>query len=218
MRVTVVARDRRVVIPAVSLFAVLAGLALVLLAFDVARTTSAIGRGDVSFRANAAPADPWTPSTILPSGLSRSLLGVGDDLEFRDALRSFRLSEPRRAVTLSSTSFQTRGDAELELAERVAHDPVASRRSSAENLLGVLVYLGAADLSASDRGGVLTRAAADFREAIELDPTNHDAAYNLELTLRLLRDVRQSQQNNDRSSRVNRRSRAAGAGVVGSGY
>jgi len=218
MRVPVLARDRRVVIPALSLLVTLAGLALVLLAFDVARTASAIGRGDVRFRTNAAPADLWTPSTVLPSGVSRSLLGVGDDLEFRHAFRSFRLSEPRRAVTLSSTSFQTRGDAELELAERVTHDPVSSRRSLAENLLGVLVYLGAADVSASDRGGVLTRAAADFRKALEIDATNHDAAYNLELTLRLLRDVRESQQTNDRSSRVNRSSRAAGAGAVGSGY
>lgn len=219
MRARLLAKARSVAVPTLSILAVLVGLVLVLLALDVGRTAGRIERDDLRFQSTPEPAGLWKASTMLPAEASRWALGVGDDIAFREALRTFRLSGPRTPSTLSSASFEVRGDAELQLRERVDHDSEPSRRSSAANLVGVLTLLGAADVAVADRETFVTRAIEDFRRAVELDPANDDAAYNVELALRLLREVRRSGEGNQPpQSGVNRNARAAGAGGFGSGY
>lgn len=219
MRARLLAEARSAAVPTMSILAVLVGLVLVLLALDVARTAGRIERDDLRFRSTPEPAGLWKASTMLPAAASRWALGVGDDIAFREALRTFRLSGPRTPVTFSSASFEVRGDAEFRLSERLDHDSEPSRRSAAANLVGVLALLGAADVAVADRETFVARAVEDFRRAVELDPANEDAAYNLELALRLLREVRRSGEGNQQpQSRANPNSRAAGAGAVGSGY
>jgi hypothetical protein len=88
----------------------------------------------------------------------------------------------------------------------------------AANLVGVLSLLGAADVSVADRSTFVARAVEDFRRAVELDPANDDAAYNLELALRLLHEVQRQGNANQPQPRGNPGGGAAGAGTVGSGY
>ena len=217
MRARVLAEARRATVPLLSILAVLVGLVLVLLALDVGRTAGRIGRDDLRFR-SAPAADLWKTSTMLPAEVSRWALGVEDDIAFRQALRTFRLSEPGTGSTLSSASFEVRGDAQLQLGEREVHDAAPSRRSLAANLVGVLSLLGAADVSVADRSTFVARAVEDFRRAVELDPANDDAAFNLELALRLLREVQRQGSANRPQPRGSPGGRAAGAGTVGSGY
>jgi len=219
MRARLLADARRAAVPTFSILAVLIGLVLVTSALDIARTAGRIERDDLRYQSTPASSDLWKASTMLPAGASRWALGVGDDIAFREALRTFQLSGPRTAATLSSESFEARGNAELRLGERVDHDSAPSRRSSAANLLGVLALLGAGDVAVADRETFLTRAAEEFRRAVELDQANDDAAYNLELALRLQRELQQSGEGNrPPQSRANPNGRAAGAGGVGSGY
>ena len=219
MKTRLLAEGRRLAVPALSILAVLVGLVLVIFALDVARTAGRIERDDLRFQSTPEPTGLWKTSTMLPTVAARWALGVGDDIAYREALRTFQLSGPRTPATLSSASFEARGHAELQLGQRVDHDSVPSRRSSASNLLGVLALLGAGDVAVTDRETFLTRAVEDFRRAVELDGANDDAAYNLELAHRLLRDVRRSGEGNQSpQSQANRNPRAAGAGAVGSGY
>jgi hypothetical protein len=219
MKVRLLAKARSAAVPTVSILTVLVGLVLVLLAVDVSRTAGRIERDDLRFQSTPEPSDLWEASTMLPAEASRRALGVGDDIAFREALRTFRLSGPRTPGTLSSASFEVRGDAQLRLSERVDDDSDPSRRSTAANLVGVLSLLGAADVAVADRETFVTRAIQDFQRAVELNPENDDAAYNVELALRLQRAVRRSGQGNQPpESRANPTSRAAGAGGFGSGY
>ena len=71
---------------------VLAAL-LGLLALDVLRWGTHMSEHDVALAA-APTVQGLEPETRLPAGISRRLLGVGDDLEFRQALQLFRLSRP----------------------------------------------------------------------------------------------------------------------------
>jgi hypothetical protein len=221
MKARVLAHARRLALPVLAMVAVLVGLVLVVLTFDVHRTAARIEKDDARYRLTPSLAGLWHSSTLLPAQASRWALGVGDDVAFRRALQSFQLSGPRSPLTLSSASFEVRGDAEHQLGDRAADDPVASRRSSAMNLLGVLSFLGAGNVAASNRETFLARAAGEFRRAVALDPGNTDAAYNLELALRLLREVQrrdQGKQSSQSRPQQNAKGRAAGTASAGSGY
>ena len=66
----------------------------VLVALDVARWDHVLDAGDVRYRAAPQEPDLWRPGQIVPFGAARSLLGVDDDVDFREALRTLRLAAP----------------------------------------------------------------------------------------------------------------------------
>ena len=100
---------------ALACLALAVGLAVV--AADVARWRDALPAGDVRYRVAPEDADPWTPSTIAPAGMSRALLGVEDDMELRQALRASasrgstrrRSRSPSVALLRNEASGATRG-------------------------------------------------------------------------------------------------------------
>jgi len=155
---------------------------LAILAADVRRSQEALERGDARFGAVAGRDGMWAADTLLPSGVSGGLLGIGDDVEFRTAVQRFRLSRPRQPVTQFS-QLTGRSGAERVLA-RVGRGGLDDRRlAAAANLRGALA-LEEARLETA--GPPLRRAVGHFRRAVELDPANDDAKFNLELALRLL--------------------------------
>lgn len=169
---------------AVAVAALALAVVLALFAADVLRWQNHLEESDVRFALASGTADTWTPNTLLPEGVSRTVLDVEDDVAFRRALTSFRLSQPRRPVQ-QFADVTLRSVAETSIAHAARLDPGREQRALLANLRGVLALEEARGVELQ-RSVLLRRAAAGFREAIAIDPDYEDAKYNLELALRLL--------------------------------
>jgi hypothetical protein len=165
----------------------LVGAAAVLVAFaaDALRWDRAMRDDDVAYAAGAEAT--WAPSTLLPAGLSRSALGLGDDVEFRGAVDQFWKSDPR-APLQAFTDVTRRTAAERRLARLQESDDSPTRRSVLATLRGAFL-LEEARNSPVQRHVFLRRAIEQFERAAKLDPTNADALFDLELALKLLRET-----------------------------
>jgi hypothetical protein len=187
----------------------------VLLALDVGAWRHSVRSGDARYR-EAPVGARWQASPILPFGAAKSVLGLGDDLAARRAIRLFRLSY--RAHGTLDTAVQTQGAraaAELALAD-VARGRAPRPAAQASDLLGVLAF---GDVSRG--GGASTqadRAISAFANAVRLDPSDEAAKFNLELTLRLFqaRGVRSGASPSTGGRGTGRH--GAGTGLPGSGY
>ena len=196
---------------------VVLGALAVVVSLDLSSWRSSLQAGDARYAASPAAAR-WGASTLLPSSLSRDLLGVDDDLAARRAVRLFRVADRARGGLDTALERQgTRARAELALADvvRGADDPAVA--SQASDLLGVLAF---GDFAAGggrdpDQAG---RAASAFAQAVRLDPTNDEAKVNLELVLRLFaaHGVRPGASPTVGGQGPGRR--GAGAGLPGRGY
>ena len=169
---------------AVVALVVVAGL-LVALAADLVRWDRTMQDDDVAYAAGA-PAT-WAPGTLLPAGMSRSILGLGDDVEIREAIDQFWKSEPREPLQVF-TDVTRRTGAERRLAQLLETEDRPDRRSTLANLRGALL-LEEARNSPVQRFVFVRRAIEQFQRAAELDRTNADAVFNLELALKLLRET-----------------------------
>jgi hypothetical protein len=199
---------------AVAAVLVLAGVFLLLLAVDVHRWQARLAADDVVYRTDPGRKHMWSPEQVLPDGLARSLLGVDDDVRTRIALRAFKRAHPRRLVFLTPVSIvHARSVAQAMLARASDRDGDAVRRAQELNLEGVLSLIAIDPFDPGARAQNLLQAAATFRTALASDPSNEDAAYNLELTLRLLH----GRQTNGRPQGASGGSRASSTGA-GSGY
>ena len=186
-----------------------------LLAVDVIHRERALAAGDVRFAAGTSPQDLWRASEIMPLGAARTMLGVDDDLDYREAMRLFKLARPRDDVVGQFNLPANRAQAEDAISRISGTEEDAGRRSQLVNLLGVLALSRAApDLAQSP--SLLDEAAATFRLALRDDPENEDAKANLELVLRVKRD-QQRQQSGDGARPGNDASRV-GLSDTGSGY
>jgi hypothetical protein len=165
----------------------LIGAAAVLVAFaaDALRWDRAMRDDDVAYAAGADAT--WAPSTLLPAGLSRSVLGLDDDVEFRGAVDQFWKSDPR-APLQAFTDVTRRTAAERRLARLLESDDSPTRRSTVATLRGALL-LEEARNSPVQRYVFLRRAIEQFERAARLDPGNADALFDLELALKLLRET-----------------------------
>jgi hypothetical protein len=201
---------------AVVCLALAAGLAI--LAVDVARWRDALPAGDVRYRVEPEDGDPWTPSTVAPVGVSRALLGVADDVEFRRALRAIRVARLDEATISDPHVALLRNEAQARLEAVASGDDSLPRRSRAAGLLGVL---GLARLAAEtqDPAAALEAAVLNLRRALTLDPENDEAKFNLELALQRARGVQITEAGGGADpSPGGSGAEGAGAGEPGSGY
>ncbi len=166
---------------------VLLGVAAALsaLAIDLARVNSGLVDADVRFTTRAQRATTWTPGTILPTGIATGLLGIDDDVRFRKAVQRFWASEPR-AELRQFADVTRRAGAERDLAELADTDADPGRRAILAIMRGALL-LEEARNSPNQRDVFVRRAIEQYQKAVDLDPTNPSAAYDLELSLKLLR-------------------------------
>jgi hypothetical protein len=190
-----------------------AALVLAFLAADVVRTDRALDRGDSRFGAVSGRVGMWEADTTLPAGLSRKLLGIDDDLAFREAVQRFRLARPREPVQ-QFAQLTLRAGADRLLARAALDESDPHRQAALLNLRGALA-LEEARLG-SDSTPPIRRAVVQFRRAVELDPGNHDAQFNLELALRLLK--RSGTTSGGSGERASTPASGAGAASSGSGY
>lgn len=170
--------------------AVLAGAAaclalaavLFLLAADVARWRSALAADDVRWRAVPEEAGLWRPAARLPGDPSSLLLGVADDVRFREALRSLRLGKLEAGFSSDPALALPRAEAQARLVRVFEQDGQPERSSRALGLMGVI---GFANSLYETRGqlALVREAVAAFEAAIAIDPHNDEAKVNLEQAL-----------------------------------
>jgi hypothetical protein len=198
----------------------LLALGLGLLALDVARTRDALAQGDVQYRVTPQRVDLWRADTFVPRDLAVRLLGTEDDVELRRAVRAVllaRLADPTVSVSDPAIAL-LRNAAQARLDYIVASNASDADKSRAAGLLGVL---GLARLvyETQDRVAALSSTVANLQAAIELDPTNDDAKYNLELALQRARGIQLTEgAGGQNPSPGGSGSSGAGAGDPGSGY
>jgi hypothetical protein len=157
-----------------------AAVFLLLFAIDARDWGKRIASDDLRFTANPSPKSLWHPTEVAPFGLARNVLGINDDVKYREAVRLYRLGRPLENLT--QREFESlRAQAQVALSDvEASGDPV--RRSQAANMLGVL------DLSLAVRDSTLATtfladAIGNFRDAMALDDSNADARFNLEFTM-----------------------------------
>ena len=189
---------------------------LVMTALDVARWQSALESGDVRYRAAPREDDLWQPAQTVPFGAAEALLGVGDDVEFREALRTLRLAGVAQAESSDPRLALRRSEARSLIAAIAEGDADRWRRSRAMTLLGVISFASALSDS-QDQEALQRDALARFRGAIELAPDNDEAKANLELALRRDAEAGESGGGDDPTP-GGQGARGAGAGEAGGGY
>jgi hypothetical protein len=158
---------------------------LVLLALDARAWSSRLPADDLRYRRDPSTHGLWQPRQLAPFGLARGVLGLGDDLAYRRALREFRIGRPLEPVFTTAVTTH-RIEAQIKLTNVLANTRDAARASQAANLLGVLGF-SMATQDVGQRATFLNNAVTAFRRAIVIDPANDDALFNLEYALDQLR-------------------------------
>jgi hypothetical protein len=157
------------------------GVLLLLTGFDVLRWRGQLERGQVALAARSADPAVWQPKTLLPTGVSRVALGAGEGVTYAKAVQQYELARRSRGPGfLQNPVLPT---AQFTLLRFGQGDHPDVDRSNALTMYGVLLYggLAAQDLSVVV---ILGRTIDQFRRAIELDPGNDAAKYDLEFLLR----------------------------------
>jgi hypothetical protein len=158
-----------------------AGVFLLLFAVDARDWGKRIASDDLRFVNDPSPRSLWHPTEVAPFGLARNVLGIDDDVKYREAVRLFRLGRPLENLT--PRQFESlRAQAQVSLSGVEASGKDLQRRSQAANMLGVL------DFSLAVRDSTLATtfladAIGNFRDAMALDDSNADARFNLEYAL-----------------------------------
>jgi hypothetical protein len=183
---------------------------------------------DADARAGAGPisTNAWNADTVLPDNFVRDVLGIHDDVAYRQAVMgAIDLIQHRGGTGKQQVLVETA------LAHVVLSDRNAARASDAADYLGVLLY---DDLSApqqaispyvnpkspaapSESQTPEQKALAEFETAVRLDPENANAKKNLELMLS--QSTPQSQKGTPKPGSGGRLgSKGSGQGPAGYGY
>jgi len=191
---------------------------LTLLAIDVSRLDKTLVAGDVRFRRLPASATLWQADELVPASAGRELLGIEDDLAFREAIRSLRRSRLEDPVVSDPALAIRRNEAQARLEAIVTSDDDDARRSRAAGLLGVL-GLSRFVYETEEREALLSTTVASLRLALDLDPGNDEAKYNLELAHQRGGGLRSTDGSAGQDPTPGGSgSKGAGAGAPGSGY
>jgi hypothetical protein len=188
----------------------------VLLARDLRSWHTAFLDGDRQYAQQPVSAS-WDASTTLPFDPALGILGLGRQLDLRRAAQSFvRVAALGNGVDNGYSESQQRGALETVLTN-LANGPDRARDSEAENLLGILTFADTRQHGANAPAPV-ERSVAAFQSAVQLDPTNAAAKFNLELLLHdlLARGVRPGSSSSPGGP--SKGHKGAGGGLPGRGY
>lgn len=209
---------RRITFVAGAVVCLVLAAALFAFAVDVGRWRTTLRVDDVRFRTSPEAEDLWQPNEMLPHGVSAVILGVRDDVRYREALRMFRLSRLDLGVTSDPRVALARSDARARLQEIAGAGGDRRIRSRAMGLLGVLSFVTAL-ADPTDQFVHIQDAVATYQSAIDLDATNDEAKANLELALQRGRGVQAAESGGGANpSPGGSGAKGAGAGDPGSGY
>lgn len=198
----------------------LAALALLLaagfvaLAIDARRAADELQRDDALFERSSSIG--WGGSAVRSLSLGRRMTGIDDDLAFRRAVTGFMASRPDPASPAGSLAVAKKSRAaEGALIKIAKGDSDRKRKAMAANLLGILAFeAGRANPEAAST--LQARTLDQFRAALNANPEDEAAKFNLELALSLFSQGGLNTQGNGRGNQ------AATVGAVvspaGSGY
>lgn len=210
--------SRRAALVAGALGCFLFAATFFLVAADAARWDEAMSAGDVRYQVGPEDERLWQPEERVPLGLSGELLGLDDDVAFRRAVRAVRLARLEEGTISDPELALRRNEAQARLEAIATGTGDRERRSRAAGLLGVI---GLARLvsETQDRAAILESTVASLKYALDLDPDNADAKFNLELALQRGRGIQFSEGGGGTDpSPGGAGSSGAGAGDPGSGY
>jgi hypothetical protein len=209
---------RRIALHLAALVCLVVAVFLILLATDVLRWSDALQASDVRYRAKPNAAGLWQIDAVVPGDPGRSLLGIDDDLALRKAVRSIELSRLGGRANYKPRMILQRADAEARLQTLASGGGDRAQRSRAAELLGVL-QLASPTTNPQQRSSFLLKAVANLQKAVQLDPNNDEAKYNLEVALRGTHGVQTVQGSPTPNITTGRPgSRGAAAGGPGGGY
>ena len=175
-------RRRRILLAAGAALCLAVAAALFLVAADVQRWRGGLAAGDVRWRAVPEEQDLWQVDARVPGDPAARLLGVADDVRFREAVRALRLGRLDRGFTSDPSLALPRAEAQARLARVVEEEASAARTSRALGLIGVIAYANSI-FEARGQLALVREAVAAFEAAIALDPSNDEAKTNLEQAL-----------------------------------
>jgi hypothetical protein len=209
---------KRIALHAGALVCLVVAVFLILLATDVLRWSSDLQASDVHYRANPSATGLWQIDALVPGDPGRSLLGVDDDLALRKAVRALQLSKLSSRAHFKPELILQRADAEARLQTLASAGGDRKQRSRATELLGVL-QLASPTNNPQQRSAFLLKSVANLQKAIQLDPGNDEAKYNLEIALRRTHGVQTVQGAPTPNVTTGRPgSRGAATGGPGGGY
>lgn len=178
-------RWRRWLLPALAVLCVPLAVALVLVAVDVLRVSGQVTSDDVRFQARPTlPSGLFDEPGFLPGKIAAKAVGLEDDLRYRRAIWLYARANPSNTSVYQTPEQEAlRASLEPKLidAARAEQDP--RRRSRLLNLLS-LASMSRYAVDPSDRANIVRAAIGNLTNAIEIDPENADAKFNLELILR----------------------------------
>jgi hypothetical protein len=189
---------------------------VILLALDLRHWQGALASGDTRYVQDPGTAT-WTASTVIPFRLGERILGLQGQLAFRRAAQSFVVVKAAgNGLDNGYSESRARGELEAELAE-LAQGSNRVRDAEADNLLGILAFLDSQENGPSAPAPV-DRSVGDFQAAVQMDPANEDAKFNLEWLLRELLAHGERSGSNASSSGPAKGHTGAGGGTPGRGY
>lgn len=168
---------------AATALAVPAAIVLAVVALDVVRSSEELAVDDGRFQATPLRQAGLWEVGLLPRDGSERVLGLDDDLSYRELAGLYLKVEPGRVDYQGFPeleSLRARAQFELSRMSRAETDPV--RQSRLLTLYGVMT-LDDRPLDKLERETMIRRAISAFRNAIDLDPTNVEAKTNLEAAL-----------------------------------
>jgi hypothetical protein len=161
---------------------VAAAVMLGLIGSDVLAWRDQTDKAGIAVAASSPDFGVWEPSTVLPTGVSRWLLGAGDDVTFGKALQRFQLLRTGGGDAFFRQNRRAQlAQAELDLDELASSAKTARARSAARTLHGILLY--GQLRTQTDPLTVFRRVTEEFRKAIHADPSNAAAKYDLNAIL-----------------------------------
>jgi hypothetical protein len=168
---------------ALAVVAVPCAIALTVVGVDVLRAPGQLTDDDKRFQAAPAREPGLWEVGFLPGDRSEKLLGLEDDVSYRELVALYLDVEPGEIDWVDMPELESIRETALSELTRMSKeesDPV--RKARLLTLYGVL-RLDARPTEEPEREEMVRDAAAAFRSAIDVDPSNVDAMTNLEALL-----------------------------------
>jgi len=201
---------------AAAVLAVPVAIALALVAVDVLRAPGQVTDDDRRFQTTPRrPAGLWNVG-FLPGDRSERLLGLSDDVTYRELAGQYLKVEPGIVDFQGFPQLELlRAKVQFELTRLSRQDRGDPKRQSRILTLYGVMTLDGRPLDERERESMIQKAVSAFRNAIELDPTNVDAKANLEAALSIFGPV--SAPGEQPTGGANQ-GNTSGQGTTGTGY
>jgi hypothetical protein len=199
----------------IAVLALVAAVFAALLAADLRSWHDGVSNGDTEYAQSPASA-AWSTPTLLPFHLARGILGISDQIAFRRAAQKF-VAVHALGCGYDNCYSEGRARADLEtILTNLGRGADPARDARADNLLGILAYADTRSTGAT-KAAPVDRAVADFQSAVQLDPANTDAKFNLEWVQRSL-VTHGSRAGSSSGNGSKNGHNGAGGGTPGKGY